>query len=220
MSSKVYTKAENPQTLTFITAPEKIAKEIRRLYDIVGSKFENQYIAQINSEDEDWKPHVSIYNSSFPSENLDKVLNTISKVAEKTKPVEINLGKITYSNDKQYLFVEVDTSADDSVLKFNKALLNELSSLREGNIKPKYLAMWEEFAEEEKELIKKTGHRYKYTPHLTIAKLDPEEMEDAFQLVKDEDLSKLSFTADEIFFDVEQGDPLEEWKDVGRFKLK
>lgn len=138
-----------------------------------------------------------VYLSPMPEKNETGILNVVKRTAENLKSFEVKMSNFEIESSG-YIFVGVDRKCHKQLKDIRDELINKLLQYRDSSIKKKYLDKWESFSELEKQRINKTGLPYKYKPHLTVAKVQPQEVDRAFSLIKNKGLRGSCFDAGAI----------------------
>ncbi len=180
--------------LIYFEPPLSISTRIQKLYKIISSKHKNSYNSLVNGI---WRSHLMVYLSSMPEENETKILTVVKKIAENLKPFKVKLSDFE-KEDSGYIFVGIEKNYHKQLKSIREKLIDELLPYRDSSIKKKYLDKWDSFSNPEKQRIKKTGLPYKYKPHLTVARVLPEETKSAIKLIEDKSLKSTHFTVNTI----------------------
>lgn len=133
-----------------------------------------------------------VYLSPMPEKNEAKILEVVKQVAENLKPFEVKMSDFE-KEGSGYIFVGVDKKCHMQLRDIRDELIDRLLQFRDSSIKKKYSDKWESFSEQEKQRIKKTGLPYKYRPHLTVAKVLPQEVDRATSLIENKSLKGSCF---------------------------
>lgn len=205
------------RTIIFFRPSDEVNNKYFEIYNQLSSRFHNEYMSHAISYD--WSPHVMVFYSPMPVENTTGIIQAISRIAEKTIPFIVKFDK-TILLPGGFISAGIDDRSGN-LSKLNDEIVNGLSLFRGEGIMAKYLEKMDAFTEEERERIKKTGHQHKYTAHLSIAKLLPEENQLAMKLLADRklDLSGEEFLADILMFAQDNLNPDSDWPVIAKFPL-
>lgn len=123
--------------------------------------------SKINLNSTTQPPYLKLYETVFPTYNLDKVVKTIKKISKEMVPLPIKWEGIEVTDKLVVLWGENNKPLD----LLQQAILLELNKLREGYFKQKYLRQ-KFYSTEEKESFEKWGSPWakSYIPHLVLAK--------------------------------------------------
>ena len=118
-------------------------------------------------------PHVTLYQSAFPTRNFDKINQSLVAVALQTKPIQIELNK--FSSLLEFLFW--DAVKSPQLLTLHQVVLQVLNPLRDGLLLPEDEARLElpSVSEAMKASIRLYGYPVAgdlYPPHITITRFN------------------------------------------------
>jgi len=122
-------------------------------------------------------PHITIYSPEYPAKNLDKILQKVEEIVNKTKKPTLVFKK----TDAHKGFIGIEFNCLTEIKKIHEMIVAELNPLREGHIREKYTNNDYKvgLVPEQQENIKKYGYPDSmslYIPHLTIIRLKDESL--------------------------------------------
>ncbi len=127
-------------------------------------------------------PHMTLYTSIYPSENLEKIKSKLSSLAKRFKQFDIMFSSKTI--DVGSIFINAKLSKKLSTLHSN--IVDELNKLRNGNYDEKELLLIGKNIARKKSLIKYGMWAAKklYVPHISISRPhDPDKLDDALKML-------------------------------------
>ncbi|KKU83377.1 MAG: hypothetical protein UY11_C0021G0017 [Candidatus Amesbacteria bacterium GW2011_GWC2_47_8] len=154
----------------------------------------------------------------MPNHNLNSILQESQQIVAQTRSFTVKLGGFEIAAGN-YLVIAIDKESAPRLHQLHDNLVNRFTSLRGKGINPKYLEKWAIFSDKEKIRIKDTGIPYPYEPHLSVAKLLPEELNSAMSLIKDNSFSGESFLARELIVSQQSDNVATDWSTPGIFKF-
>jgi 2'-5' RNA ligase len=129
-------------------------------------------------------PHISLFSSNIPRDNLEQFVEIASGIANSIKPFSISTTDLFCSKSG---VVMLDIATNQDIVDLHKEALEQLNPVRESIVNEKYQN--EEFlrtlSEQDKEYVQKFGNVWvleNYKPHITFARLKNAE---DFEKVKD-----------------------------------
>lgn len=115
-------------------------------------------------------PHVTLYMSEFPVQNLGVMKTALKRIAAATR--SFTLRPVRYRLQEAYVDISFRRTGD--VLRLHRTVVRVLSPLREGLIRPKDLARLHQFSKAKRRNLQKYGYdniHSQFLPHLTFTKL-------------------------------------------------
>ncbi len=141
-------------------------------------------------------PHITIYSPEYPEARLDKILETVSEVSQKTISPRFMFKGIIQNQG----FIGIEFDYLPEIRFIHERIVAKLNPLREGHIRQKYLSDYNmNFSDEKVENIEKYGYPNSmslYHPHLTLIRLADEGLAENF--VKEIDWPIKTFKAENI----------------------
>lgn len=134
---------------------------------ILSSDIKKKYEVEYTLDNHMRPPFVRLYETVFPEENKQKLINAIINIAKESPPIEMNWGSLETETHNVIMWGELN----ENLYNFHKMVLAALNPLREGYFKQKYSNHALLSPEEEASLMK-WGSRWaqNYIPHMVIAK--------------------------------------------------
>lgn len=121
-------------------------------------------------------PHITIYSPEYPESNLNKILETVKEITNRTKKITfVSKGLATIKG-----FIGVYFELTPEIKQLHEEIITRLNPLREERIREKWQKSSDyhmEFSQEQKENIEKYGYpdaMNLYKPHLSIIRLKDE----------------------------------------------
>jgi len=181
------------QILIFVRPPKEISRRIYKLNKLLSSKFHNSYMSHVPFE---WESHLMVYLSPMPNHNLNSILQESQQIVAQTRSFTVKLGGFEIAAGN-YLVIAIDKESAPRLHQLHDNLVNDKEKIR----------------------IKDTGIPYPYEPHLSVAKLLPEELNSAMSLIKDNSFSGESFLARELIVSQQSDNVATDWSTPGIFKF-
>lgn len=154
-----------------VKLPRDIFGEVIELSNEI-SKDNDAYFALDGSN---FIPHITLYSPEYPSENIDKVLNTASQIIKNTLAFTARFTEIR----SHFGYIDIALGKTEEWIDLHERIVNELNPLRDGHLREKYLDSEElkQYTNQQQEYIKKYGYPEvlnSFTPHLTVGRLRDE----------------------------------------------
>ena len=141
-----------------IYLPEDLERNVKETIAKISSDFSEKLI-----------PHIGVFTVAL-NDNSDNDFVTKSKIiCNEISSFDIHFEKISLINDK-YIFWEPDQKSKKKILDIHQLFFNEYQEIAAKNMLEYFDERKTELSKEEIELIKKTGSKYKFDPHLTLMK--------------------------------------------------
>lgn len=205
----------NKQILIYIKPPDEVSDKVFELNNLISSSFHNDYRSNIDGK---WQSHLMLFLSRMNINHISEIIDSSRKAITGVRPFKVTFGTFKVESPK-YLFLEIDKNSVSNFSAIHERLVNELQTYRDQSINQKYLDKWSKFSEDEKERIKLTGLPYKYEPHITIARVLPEELYSTENLIRDKSMKRITFEAKTLCIAQEEQTVDSDWKIVGEIKL-
>jgi 2'-5' RNA ligase len=120
-------------------------------------------------------PHITLYSPEYPKKNIDKALETVSRIIENSSAFT------AYARETRSHFGYIDIAFQKTTewINLHKRIVNELNPLREGHLREKYLDFDElkHYSSQQQEYINNYGYPEVFelfTPHLTLSRFNDE----------------------------------------------
>lgn len=141
-------------------------------------------------------PHITIYQASFPTRNLQRVKEIVKEISSEIEPFQVEMGPFFVNVVRGFVWWNCIKS--DQLVRVHWKTIDSLNPLREGLI-PATLKNYPATEEEEMELKNYGAFLMgkRYPPHITLTRLkNPEDEKRVFKILGKEERSV--FTADKI----------------------
>lgn len=121
-------------------------------------------------------PHITIYSPEYPRQNLPKIFDAVTEIAQETKPVKFTVHAIKEYED----FIGLDFDLTPPIKSLHQKVVEVLNPWREGHIDAKYdrdSEYYQILDKQQKNNVAAYGYPdclRLYKPHLTIIRLHDE----------------------------------------------
>lgn len=200
-----------------ITLPYKIEEKVRAVRDQIVNRFSDQY--NYLAAGAVWGAHVGMFTLCINRKQGETMLAKAKEMAKIIQPFNLSLGKIELSNDQKYIFLNFDEKSEVFLKDLNRKFFKKLDLIRDGAIPPKFLNHWDELSEREKMLLVKTGNKYPFVPHFSLAKLHPEESQKAIEEIDVHQFENVHFTVAEFNFTRQDANKENEFPQIATIPL-
>ncbi len=206
----------NRQTLVFVKLPKEISDKVYELNQIISSECNNDYRSNLDGI---WQSHLMLFLSVTKSESQNEILKKVKEIVNSLEKFQVVLGDFKKESEK-FIFIDIDEASKIKFASVHDKLVNKLQLYRDQTINPKYLEKWNQFSDKEKQLIKTTGLPYPYESHITIARVLPEELNKAGNLIESKSMTGLAFEVEEILVAQDIHTESSDWEIIDRIVLK
>lgn len=211
--------SKSKQLLIYIRPPLTVSERIFNLNKFLSNRFHNTYLSHLENVVPKWESHLMLYLSPMPQENIQKILAVVKLITKKTSSFKVKFGHFETDPASKYIFIKTDEESRAPINKIREELVDKLKIFRGKTIKQKYLKKWDSFTKEEQERIKNAGLPYIYQPHITVARLESNEIDEALKLIADKSFKGESFIASEVRIAQANDDLNALWSVLASFKL-
>lgn len=181
---------DTPLHTVYIPVPDKISNRIHNIYSYLSDKYENKYPLKNN-----WKAHINIFTQRVKEKDSQAYLSTLSQFGNIMPKIEITLDNFSLSNDHRYLFINLSQETITSILELRATIEQKAKEFRDTAIPQYYKEKWNTLSKSQRQSIKETGGLHKYSPHISITKLNEQEATTALKDIEQMDLNGLKWTA-------------------------
>lgn len=136
----------------------------------LSEKLTSQIPSYFTLNTTNFKPHITLYQGSFPEKNIPRVLETVEQITKELNPVNISTQGF-FISPGGYVWWNTEKG---ELQGLHEKMLNATNHLREGLIPEPSLEQLPNLAGREKENVLETGAIYNrdlYSPHITITRL-------------------------------------------------
>jgi 2'-5' RNA ligase len=178
--------------LNIVLLPSKeVSQKAIELSQKISKEFEVFFV--LNEESR--IPHVSLYHSAYPAENIPKVKEVIEDIANITASFPVELTNVFWQKEG-WLDFQADKS--EPLINLHNQVVERLNSFRKDNLMESDKEDFSSLSKGEQESINLYGYRHArelFRPHLTITRL---KNGNAVTVSKELDGNNLSFDATDI----------------------
>ncbi len=166
---------------------EKTKKQILSWSRVIAERWKTNFVL----DDATYIPHLTLYQTRYPSKNIEQIKNVIRQFALGIKPFKVALSGISAF----YGFLFYDAVKEKTLLENHSQLVDLLNPFREGHITEEQQGMLEssEISDAMKEGIVLWGSpvsKDQFIPHITITRLTQMgEAENALSFLKPIEMS-------------------------------
>lgn len=134
-----------------------LSKEISKKYNV-------EYVLDVQGR----PPFVRLYETVFPQENVQKVIDAVKSIAQESPPLNMKWGALETAVHNIIMWGELSEQLDI----FHKKVLSAINPLRDGYFKQKYSNDSQFVFKEDEDSLMKWGSRWaqNYIPHMIVAK--------------------------------------------------
>ncbi|MBI4176027.1 MAG: 2'-5' RNA ligase family protein [Candidatus Aenigmarchaeota archaeon] len=162
---------------------------------------------------EHYYPHITLYVTEFPVKNIEKIKQTLERMASETKPFKVEPEK--YRQNRRG-WIDVSYRRTGEVLNLHKEVIRLLNPLREGLVRQKYAEQTSKLSYNKQMNLAKYGFPLAfslYVPHMSFTRFKDTHK----RLVSMLPNQDFSFVADRIgLFRINENSG---WKLLGSFRL-
>jgi hypothetical protein len=185
-----------------IPLSEEYHEELFALYKNISKKFTNQYL-----DEKSYKAHITIGVLPLRDKDTQKFVDACTKAVLGTKKFKVTFDHFELSEEKKYIFLNLDRSSEEKILDLRKKFEKETEEKFKIEIPQKYLEIWDSFTNAEKERLKDCGSPHQFEPHISIVKLNPEDSGKALEEAKGCDILGKSFEIKKFQISGQSEDP-------------
>ncbi len=183
----------NIAPLNIIILPDlKVSQKALEL----SKKISQNYETYFTLDNQNFIPHITLYQTIFPKNNVSVLKDRIQKFAKTLKPFKITISTFSVSNETWASWNFLKT---EELMKLELQILELANPLREDLI-PENLKqlVTDAKGKQETENYGALLIKDRYTPHITLTRIkNPQDRKKVIDLIKEK--SELSFLVDKLF---------------------
>lgn len=120
--------------------------------------------------------HSTIYMAEFPLKNFNRIVDSLARLANKTRPIKLEYEKMY----QEWGYIGFSFKKNREIYELHKQVLDLLNPLRDGHLRMKYIKELRsgKYSKRQMKYIRNFGYPQvlsEYNPHLTLARLKSEE---------------------------------------------
>lgn len=183
--------------MVYIEAPQEISDRVERLNKLIDRRYSNTYFSYFGKR---WFSHIAVYYPSpCPKYNEEKINRVAKEISAIIPAFNISLSDYIIEEKTGYILIGCEEEALEPIIKMDELFRNKLSGLQGFQIKQKYLDMWDSFTKEEQERTLAVGRPYPFQPHISVCKVNPNEVKKAYEDIRTEVFSGETFSVNKLY---------------------
>lgn len=159
---------EPSKALNIVLLPdEKTQEKAIELSHKISEEVDTEFILNETT----YRPHITIYQGSYPPDNIDLLLEELQRLSAEKSPFPIKMEGFQVSYET---FVFWNTVKTEALQEFHEQILALANPIRKGQIPDSVMKMLPNLPPEEQDMIRNTGsilNKHLFLPHITLSRI-------------------------------------------------